>query len=207
MSRFDLLKSLVRAGADRAGDRLRSVGPLATARRLVRELRDQRASIGDRALTGAVAHAPGVRSATVTARGGRLHVYLSVGNESIDFSLEPLAVRFASRGAKEISWSVEPAELARNRSVRDAVSALSGVIAQSVWAVVLQPPPDDPCGAIVDVDGPGGLRVDLRTVPAVRDAASRSAAALVFEMLTLERISVEDGTLELQIALPSLTGA
>jgi len=204
MSRFDLLKSLVRAGADRATDRLAAVGPLKLVRRFVRELRDQRSLIDERSLTSAVAHGPGVRAASVTARAGRLRVDLSIGDEDLVFFAEPAGVRFASRGAKEIAWTIEPAPLARHRSVRDAVSALSGAVAHGVWSVAIGPLGEEPGGAIVDVDGPGRLRVDLRTVPAVRDASSKASVAMVFDVLDLERVEVEDGAMALRLRLPSL---
>lgn len=204
MSRFDLLKSLVRAGADRATDRLTSVGPLKMVRRFVRELRDQRSLVDERSLSAAVAHGPGVRAASVTARSGRLRVDLSIGEEDLVFHVTPAGVWFASRGAKEIAWAIEPPALGRHRSVRDAISALSGAVAHGMWSVAIGPLSEEPGGAIVDVDSPGRLRVDLRSVPAVRNASTKPSVAMVFDVLDLERIDIDEGAMALRLRLPTL---
>jgi hypothetical protein len=60
-------------------------------------------------------------------------------------------------------------------------------------------------GAIVERDTPGRLRVDLRSVPAVRRFASTQTAAMIFDVLELESLRVEPGALALKLKLPQLT--
>ena len=50
----------------------------------------------------------------------------------------------------------------------------------------------------------GRLRVDLRSVPAVRRFASTQAAAMIFDVLELESLRVEPGALSLKLKLPQL---
>ena len=59
--------------------------------------------------------------------------------------------------------------------------------------------------AIVERETSGRLRVDLRSVPAVRQFASTQTAAMIFDMLELESIRVEPGALALKLKLPQLT--
>ncbi len=173
-------------------------------RRFLRQLRDQRTSIDERTLTQHVAHVPGVESATVNARAGRLHVDVSFRDgENIAFSVFPLAARFAPRGAKELVLRVEPREAVRVRRVRDMVSAIAGAIAHQLWTPALtKARPEDLLGAIVDRDGSECLRVDLRTVPAVRETLRQRAGVLIVELLELRELSVEDGSLVLAVRLP-----
>jgi hypothetical protein len=60
-------------------------------------------------------------------------------------------------------------------------------------------------GAIVEREDPGRLRVDLRSVPAVRRFASTQTAAMIFDVLELESLRVEPGSLALKLKLPQLT--
>lgn len=204
--RGDLLRSLFRAGADRAAQRLEGAGPVARARRFLRQLRDQRARIDERTLTQLVAHVPGVESASVNARSGKLHVDVAfLDGESLSFSLAPHAARFAPRGAKELVLRVQPAEAARARRLREVASAIAGAVAQQLWTVALTDArPEDLIGAIVDRDGAECLRVDLRTVPAVREALRQRSGALIVELLELRELLVEDGALVVAMRLPGL---
>jgi hypothetical protein len=59
-------------------------------------------------------------------------------------------------------------------------------------------------GAIVERESPGRLRVDLRSVPAVRRFASTQAATMIFDVLELESLRVEPGALSLKLRLPQL---
>jgi hypothetical protein len=58
--------------------------------------------------------------------------------------------------------------------------------------------------AIVERENPGRLRVDLRSVPAVRRFSSTQTAAMIFDVLELESIRVEPGALALKLKLPQL---
>jgi hypothetical protein len=59
-------------------------------------------------------------------------------------------------------------------------------------------------GAIVERETPGRLRIDLRSVPAVRRFASTQTAAMIFDVMELESIRVEPGALALKLKLPQL---
>jgi hypothetical protein len=59
-------------------------------------------------------------------------------------------------------------------------------------------------GAIVERESRGRLRVDLRSVPAVRKFASSQTATMIFDVLELESIRVEPGGLALKLKLPQL---
>ena len=206
--RGDVLRSLLRAGADRAARRLEGAAPVARMRRVLAQLRHQRVVLDERQLTRVVAHVPGAVSASVNARGGRLHVDVTFQDAgTLAFSLSPLAARFAPRGAKELVFRVQPPEATRERRMREVTSALAGAIAQALWAVVLPDArPQELIGAIVDRDGPECVRVDLRSVPAVQGAMRQRSGALVIELLELRELTVDEGALALQVRLPGLVG-
>ncbi|MCB9614922.1 MAG: hypothetical protein H6721_10800 [Sandaracinus sp.] len=206
MARLDLLRSLLRAGADRARDRLGDVAPLAAVQRMVAELRRQRLVLHERALTQVVAHVPGVRAATVTARHGAILVDVTYrDDETVSCRFFPESARFAPRGAKELVFRVEPPEALRRPRTREVAGALAGAIAQTLWSVALpKPESDDLSGAIVDRDGEEHVRVDLRTVPMVRRVQSKGPAGMVLELLELRGLEAEDGEVALLVKLPAL---
>lgn len=208
MSRSDVFRSFVRAGADGMRARLRGTTPVAMVRRILRELQAQRILLTESQLTAAVARTPGVRSASVTARRGALQVDLRYEDEAtLAFALTPEATRFAPRGAKEVIFRMTPPACVTQANARAAVGSLAGSIAQALWSVVLgTPAPGGLVGAIVDRDGTDHVRVDLRSVPAVRTILGRGPAAMVLDLLELERLEVEDGQLVLKLKLPSLAG-
>ncbi|MBW2719059.1 MAG: hypothetical protein JRD94_11065 [Deltaproteobacteria bacterium] len=59
-------------------------------------------------------------------------------------------------------------------------------------------------GAIVEREAAGRLRVDLRSIPAVRRFALTQTAAMIFDILELESLRVEPGALALKLKLPQL---
>lgn len=200
--RFDILRSWVRVAADRAVDRLTGTKLASATKQIVERLTQQRWRLSDEALTAAAAHAEGVDSAMVSCRSGKMFVDASMtSGKEIQFSLAPHSVRFAPRGAKEISFDVEPPD-AHDASV---VGALAACIAKATWPMIASPDSIDVGGAIVERETAGRLRVDLRSVPAVRRFASNQTAAMVFDMLELESIRVEPGALALKLKLPQLT--
>ena len=200
--RFDILRSWVRVAADRAVDRLTGTKLAAATKQIVERLTQQRWRLSDEALTAAAAHAEGVDSAMVSCRSGKMFVDASMtSGKEVQFSLAPHAVRFAPRGAKEISFDVEPPD-AHDASL---VGALAACIAKATWPMIASPDSIDVGGAIVERETAGRLRVDLRSVPAVRRFSSNQTAAMVFDMLELESIRVEPGALALKLRLPQLT--
>ena len=203
MSRFDLLKSLIRAGADRARDGLDAVGPVNALKRAVGELRKQRMVVPEQMLGSAIAHAPGVLAANATARHGRIQLDARFDDGELACALEFFGARFAPRGAKELTFRVHPAGGARDPRIRELTGAIAGVIARGLWPMVIDSRASI-YGAIVDRDGDDLVRVDLRSVPAVRDAVGSGAKGLVLEALELSRIDCEDGELLLHLRLPGL---
>jgi len=199
--RFDIVRSLVRAAADRAINRVKGTRVASATTQLLDRLTQQRWRLSDEALTAAAAHADGVDSAMVACHSGRMFVDASMtnGNE-VQFSLAPRTVRFAPRGAKEISFDVEPPD-AHDTSI---VGALAACIAKATWPMIAPPESLDIGGAIVERESPGRLRVDLRSVPAVRRFAATQAATMIFDVLELESLRVEPGALALKLKLPQL---
>jgi hypothetical protein len=204
VSRFDLLKSWIRVGADRAKEGIEAVRPVGALKRVASELRKQRLVVPESALGHAVAHAAGVRAANVTARRGRIQLDARFDDGELACALEFFGARFAPRGAKEITFRVHPSGGARDTRVRDLTGAIAGVIARGLWPMAI--PPSKPIhGAIVDREGDDLVRVDLRSVPAVRDALGAGPMGLVLEAIELKRIDAEDGELILQLKLPGLS--
>jgi hypothetical protein len=200
--RFDILRSWVRVAADRAVERISGTKAASMTKLLLERLTQQRWRLSDEALTAAAAHAEGVDSAMVACHSGRMFVDASMtnGNE-VQFSLAPRSVRFAPRGAKEISFDVEPPD-AHDTSI---VGALAGCIAKATWPMIAPADSIDVGSAIVERENPGRLRVDLRSVPAVRRFATTQTAAMIFDVLELESLRVEPGGLALKLKLPQLT--
>ena len=200
--RFDILRSWVRLAADHAVERVTGTRLASTAKQLIERLTQQRWRLSDELLTSAAAHADGVDSAMVACHSGRMFVDASMTNgREVQFSLRPSSVRFAPRGAKEISFDVEPPD-AHDTSI---VGALAGCIAKATWPMISPTDPLDVGGAIVERENPGRLRVDLRSVPAVRRFASTQTASMIFDVLELESLRVEPGGLALKLKLPQLT--
>jgi hypothetical protein len=199
--RFDIVRSLVRAAADRTIERVKGTRIASATMQILERLTQQRWRLSDEALTAAAAHAEGVDSAMVACHSGRLFVDASMTNgREVQFSLAPASVRFAPRGAKEISFDVEPPD-AHDTSI---VGALAGCIAKATWPMIAPPDSIDVGGAIVERESPGRLRVDLRSVPAVRRFASTQAAMMIFDVLELESLRVEPGALAIKLKLPQL---
>ena len=200
--RFDIVRSLVRAAADRALDRVKGTRVAAATAQILERLTQQRWRLSDETLTAAAAHAEGVDSAMVACHSGRMFVDASMTNgREVQFSLAPRSVRFAPRGAKEIAFDVEPPD-AHDTSI---VGALAGCIAKATWPMIVPPDSLDVGGAIVEHESPGRLRVDLRSVPAVRRFSSTQAAAMIFDVLELESLRVETGALAIKLKLPQLS--
>lgn len=199
--RFDILRSWVRAAADRARDRAAGTRLASVTRKTLERLTQQLWHLTDDTLTAAAAHADGVESAMVVCKRGRIFVDASLkGGREVQFSIAPRGVRFAPRGAKEISFDVEPPGVFDH----SIVGAIAASIARATWPMILPPDTRDVGCAIVERESDDRVRVDLRTVPAVRRFASRGTAAMIFDVLELESIRVEPGALALKLKLPQL---
>lgn len=197
----DFVRSLVRGFAEGAGRRLGI--PLANLSKLLREALAQAASVSDRQISKALTRIPDVREASVVCRDDRIWIEATFSDgENVSVSVTPLPPRFAARGAKELSFHVEPEQLAGRARVRDLVAAIAALVAHSLWAPffgrLLNPSYD----AIAERDG-SQVRVDLRSVPAVRSAHQKGLGQL-FDMLELSSLSVREGALRLHVKLPPL---
>ncbi|MBW2188833.1 MAG: hypothetical protein GQ551_12800 [Myxococcales bacterium] len=199
--RFDIMRSWVRLAADQAVHRITRTKVAVVTKQLLERLTQQRWRLSDELLTSAAAHADGVDSAMVACHSGRMFVDASMSNgKEVQFSLAPRSVRFAPRGAKEISFDVEPPD-AHDTSI---VGALAGCIAKATWPMITPRDSSDFGGAIVEREAAGRLRVDLRSIPAVRRFALTQTAAMIFDILELESLRVEPGALALKLKLPQL---
>ncbi|MFK8002384.1 MAG: hypothetical protein AB8H86_22515 [Polyangiales bacterium] len=203
---LDYLKSLVKSGLDSAKSRLDDVAPVANARKALRELTTQGATLSEPELTKAISQTAGVTEMSVTARRGALQIQASFEDyEPLSCEISVEAIRFAPRGAKEMIFRVAPEECASHRGARAVVGTLASLIAGSLWAMVLGPW-DGNGDAIVDRDGPGLFRVDLRSVPSVREAIRKGASAMVIDTLMLGDVTAESETLRLRFRLPGMIG-
>ena len=199
--RFDIMRSWIRLAADQAVGRITRTRVAVVTKQLLERLTQQRWRLSDELLTSAAAHADGVDSAMVACHSGRMFVDASMSNgKEVQFSLAPRSVRFAPRGAKEISFDVEPPD-AHDTSI---VGALAGCIAKATWPMITPTDSSDFGGAIVEREAAGRLRVDLRSIPAVRRFALTQTAAMIFDILELESLRVEPGALALKLKLPQL---
>lgn len=203
----DLLRSLVRRAADTAVETANRTGGLDRMRKTLEHVKQRRFPIPANALTSAVAHLPGVESASITASEGALHVDVAYTSGAfLQARLVPTSVRFAPRGAKEISFRIEPEEAARGYRVTDVVGALGGVIALHLWqsAVAASRTERSVGGAIVDRDGADTFVVDLRTTPAAKALEKLGQAGMILEILEISELSVADGALMVHVRLPHL---
>ena len=205
MSRRDRLRSLVRRVGDQA-QRTVTSGPVAAARKLLNEVIQRQARVPEEALTRALAHAEGVREASVSCDGGRIRIDATFEDGAhVELGLVPWDVRFAPRGAKEVVFRVEPASMGRERHVPELVAAVATVVAHTLWSVALAGAQPDSRGVFVDKEADDLFRVDLRTVPAVRARLNTGSVAAMIEALTLGNLKADEGALALTLELPGLT--
>lgn len=200
--RLDTLRSYVADAAARAARRLAEVPAVGRLRRRLAQAQRGVLAIAEADLTAALAHAPGVRSATVLARRDALHLDLAFddGGSWIG-SLVPDSVRFAPRGAKEVGFRVEPPERAGDGRLRDVVAVLGGVLARTLWSMLVPPrTPRGLAGNVLREDG--GWRVDLRSVPEIRRIPPGSPLGQALDLLELRELRCDDGELRLRVGLP-----
>lgn len=199
--RSDFVRSLVRGFAEGAGKRLGL--PLANLQRLIRDAVLQASSVSDRQITKALTRVASVREASAVCRDERIWIEATFDDgESVQLSVAPLGARFAPRGAKEVLFHVEPEGMAGRARARDLVGAIAALIAHALWAPFFGRLLNPSFDAIAERDG-SEVRVDLRSVPAVR-AAHKKGMSQLFDMLELGGVGVVDGALRLQIKLPPL---
>lgn len=203
--RFDVLRSLLHGAADAAKKRVQDLGPIERARHVLEELRQRRARIPESVLSAAVARCPGALAASVRVHDGGLIVDVEHDDDtSLVVRVVPQSARFAPRGAKEVFFAIEPAELAKSGKVRDVVGALAGAVARGLWGPML-PPAKGPEIALTEREG-DRLRVDLRSLAAVDSLLNASSIAQLLDVIGIESFLLEDHALQIRIALPSVLG-
>lgn len=199
----DHLRSLVRRAADLAASAANAPGPVQRAKKLVSDLVHRRIEISSAQLTNALAQFPDVESASVSARDGgiRCDVVFTTG-EHLQAVYVPERVTFAPRGAKELTFRIEPATQARSHRATDVASVLGGVVARALWPVRTET--RNLGGAIVDRQGEDRLTVDLRTTPTAQALIRQGQAGALIEVLQLGEIFVGESSLVLVFKLPTL---
>ncbi len=201
MSRFDVLKSLVRSSADQVVERAKNAAPAKRLRQMGRELVGGHLEMDETALSRAAASFPEVSDASVTARRGALRFDVGVGDELLVFSLRFDRATFAPQGAKELVFEIEPAEMARNRRAREVVGYVLGAIAARIWTAALGGEMRNLGPAIVDRDGVDRVRADLRSVPAIQKALQSPARAVMIEAFGIRTLEPEEGKLAIKTRL------
>lgn len=200
-NRSDFMKSLVRGFAEGASRRLGF--PLSNLQRMLKEALAQASSVSESQISKALARVPEVKEASAVCRDERIWIEATLSDgQRIRLNVTPKGARFAPRGAKEVVFHVEPEEMAMRAQARDLIAAIGALVAHALWAPffgrLLNPSYD----AIAEREG-FEVRVDLRTVPAVRSAMAKGLGQL-FDLLELQHLHVVDGALRLKVRLPAL---
>ena len=218
MSRFDVFKSLVRQGLDRASDRVSesTLGEgLGAASQRIRELLvDRELLVPLRTVSDAISYAEGAEEVGVSVipasadEPAGLHVDARFsgrreGTSDVSVTVRVDSILLAPRGAKELRFRVTPPEATRDPHVREIVSVLAGIVAHTLWSFIAGPPPRELGGAFVESSDPGMLQVDLRSVPALRGKLRGGPAVMVLDALSLDDASFEEAGLRLRLNLPT----
>ncbi|MDD9944267.1 MAG: hypothetical protein OXU20_24705 [Myxococcales bacterium] len=206
MARFDFLKSLARSAARSASGRLGATQLTEHLRRRVEKLSLLQTSLSDAQLTRAVGRSMGVAAATVRIDGGGVRVQVTdEAGRDTSMTLWPGKVSFAPQGAKEVSFSVEPPELAERSVAIDIVGAIAGEVARTLWGPFLAGAQRrgnrrNSHATFVHRAGPL-LTADLRSVPEVRAVLGQRLPATLLDALRLEALHTMPGALRLQLGL------
>ncbi len=198
---LDILASLLRSTARSVAQQLRRLQVPPRFRRVLQDALMRRVTLKDEQLTAATGQVPGISEVTVSATAEclRIDARLDEGS-SLVASLIPEGAVFAPRGAKEVSFRVEPGEVAASLVIRNTVAAIAALMARTVWGPLL---PRQTAGAhlpFVERDG-ARLRVDLRTVPEVRNALRLQAVALAIDALDVRHVACTEDGLQLTLGV------
>ncbi len=118
---------------------------------------------------------------------------VSVQSGTHSFTLTPQEPKFATRGAKEVSFLVTSSDTSCHRLAKHVTSILGGLIAQATWPPLFASSRHTP-EAIAEL-GQGVARCDLRSA---RASVSANAAFVLQESIGLREIRVADGCLILK---------
>jgi hypothetical protein len=201
MSRMDVFMSLVRSGVRSAASGMRSLPAAALLERALAEASFGRARIDDARLTAAVARLPGVSAATVCTnpRGMRVDVSFEEGPPLL-FAARSVTAAFATGGAKELAFELDPEEASRHPRSGDVASLIAGEIARTIFRpVLLRAPPAEHSAFVSNEDG--RLVVDLRSLPDVRWALRQRLPGAMIQAIRLRGIDLGDGGLRLRVGL------
>lgn len=199
----DRLKSLFRQALVKAKNETAKLPGVAQAKSALRDLRDLGAVVPMELLRADLLRVPGLQSLSAHVGVSGVHVEATFDDaDDLILRILPTEVRFAPRGAKEVSFEISPAELARHKHTQDLVVAVATSIARGLWAAVLRGPNSEPLGAIVDRDSDNVFRIDLRTLSVLKSARGGQAVGVMLDALSLSAIHATDGALRLKVQTP-----
>jgi len=209
VGRWDRVRSAVQNAASRVKERADD-STFAKIRRAVSEIGSRRARVPVAHLRRVAMEVPGVTAVSLAIvprdEGWALGIDLDLSEgRQVRAELVPLRAQFARGGAKELSFTVTPEASAAEPAMRELTGAFAAAIARMLWSASLPPATSAHESGLVDREGTE-LRIDLRTVPAVRSAMARGpAVAMLLEVITPEAIEVDADGLVIRINLPQLT--
>lgn len=199
--RLDVIKSLLREAAVSVRDSVRDSGLNQTFRKALEDISRRSAQVSHARLTVAVGRAPGVSAASVRVVPGAVQLDVTfVGGDGMMVSLLPLGAAFAPHGAKELSFQIEPANLANDTRVGDLVAAIAGEVAQTLWGQFTRGM-QVPSGHALATRDRDSYSVDLRGVPLVRAAMNNRLTQAAIELLHVTDVEAEQDQLKLTLAL------
>ena len=181
---------------------LRQSKPWAQIRTLADQVRRPGQRLPSDELSRVLLCAGGLTELTVLCDSGGMHIDAVCDDQPLSLTLVPTAATFAPRGAKEVAFRAEPAECATHRCTREMVSMLGYGVAQTLWGPLLATATQSrsAVGGLVDVRG-AELRVDLRTVPAVRECMARPGRAQLMEVVNVRSMRCGDDGIRFEVRL------
>lgn len=204
MGRLDIMKSLLRSAAREASSRIDKLELGSALRDFVDQAVMRRITLDEQRLTVAVGRIPSIASATVAVSpdGVAVQVIDTSGNE-ISVTFRPQKISFAPRGAKEITFRVDPPEAAELPRSVEVFGAIASEVARALWGPFLPRRTATQHQVFVHQQG-ALLSADLRTVPEVRAALSQRVTAAMLDILRLKGITLLPGRLELEAGLEGM---
>lgn len=195
----DVVRSVIRQGAQGVEQKWGTLRQGFSISGWLRRMRRHEVRIADDELTRRMAKLVPASALTIAVSESGVHAHASLQDgEVLDVLLTSMMARFATGGAKELELMVYPSQLSTHPVTRSLATAFAAVVAHSLWRVVLGPAESVELITVDDDDG--RLRVDLRSLPAVRAALHRQWARTIIDMVNLKRIQPEPGRLRLILA-------
>ena len=202
--RLDILRSFVRVAADRVKSAAPGRDILERATRAMSMIRNREVVVPAHELQRQLARSMSFRSLSLQLVQGTLGFDIeSDSGQPIVFSWSQPRVRFAAQGAKEISVLVESDSPAGVRAASEIFEGFAEMIASRLWPSAHRDSQSD-VGTIVERDQSSGLRVDLRSVPAVRRLSRDPTRRLLMEAIGLRAIRFEERGVVFQIHVTGL---